>query len=160
MSPERAEEATLWAGRPAFRSRPLEMSGACLMSACAGVALAGGHPRIAAYCLGTALFCLLVAQLRRLDRSYRVTTQRVVQRAGFLARRVVEIELRETRDLTLTQSLAQRLLGIGTVGVSPAAGGEMVSFAGIADPEAVKETIRRARLAAEAASEPQGAAHG
>ena len=36
----------------------------------------------------------------------------------------------------------------------------MVSFAGIADPEAVKETIRRARLAAEAASEPQGAAHG
>jgi uncharacterized membrane protein YdbT with pleckstrin-like domain len=142
------------------------MSGACLMSACAGGALAGGHPKSAAYCLGVALLCLLLAGLGRLDRSYRVTTQRVVLRAVFLARRVIEIELREARDLTLSQSLAQRLLGIGTVEVSPSTQGEAVSFAGIADPEAVKETIRRARRAAgtldrgDAALDAPGAAGG
>jgi len=75
--------------------------------------------------------------------SYRLTTQRLFVRRGWLARHVNELELYRVKDVVLDQGGLQRLLGYGTITVvanddtTPE-----VRLVGIPSPASVKEMIR------------------
>ncbi len=60
-----------------------------------------------------------------------------------IARNTNEIQLRHIRAINVRQGIIERLLGIGTIEMSSAAGGGVeVLFKGIRDPYGMKEKIR------------------
>lgn len=89
------------------------------------------------------LLLLLVVWARVKSCSYRLTTERLFVRRGWLAKQVNELELYRVKDVVVDQRAVQRLLGFGTITVladddsTPA-----VVLAGVAAPVAVKEMIR------------------
>lgn len=48
---------------------------------------------------------------------YRLTTQRLFLRTGLIAKQIEEVELFRVKDVTVTQNVMQRLLGVGTITV-------------------------------------------
>jgi membrane protein YdbS with pleckstrin-like domain len=89
------------------------------------------------------LFLLLQVQIQVRSCRYRLTTQRLFVRRGWLARHVNELELYRVKDVRMDQGGLQRLLGYGTVTVfaeddtTP-----QVGLVSIARPTAIKELIR------------------
>jgi uncharacterized membrane protein YdbT with pleckstrin-like domain len=86
--------------------------------------------------------------------SYRLTNQRLLVESGVFSRTIDEIDLRTVDDITFHQSFADRLLGLGQIGIvssEPGAGGGALGRAGmrarligVPDPRAVREQIRNA----------------
>jgi len=91
--------------------------------------------------LGVLLLLLLWIQVKSC--SYRLTSQRLFVRRGWLAKQVHELELYRVKDVTVDQKVLQRLLGYGTITVladddtTP-----QVDLVGISRPADVKERIR------------------
>jgi len=89
------------------------------------------------------MFLLLQLWIRVMSYSYRLTTQRLFVRRGWLARHVNELELYRVKDVVVDQGVLQRLLGYGTVTVladdhtTPE-----VHLYSISRPTKVKELIR------------------
>ncbi len=78
-------------------------------------------------------------------RRYLVTDQRLILRLGVFSRTVVDMPLPRVQHSVWTQSVTQRLLGIGDVIVSSAGvDAPPIVFAGVANPGAVLEMIRNA----------------
>jgi membrane protein YdbS with pleckstrin-like domain/DNA-directed RNA polymerase subunit RPC12/RpoP len=74
---------------------------------------------------------------------YRLTTQRLFVRRGLIAKHISELELFRIKDVTVNQSLFQRILGFGTITVLSADNANPeVDMVGIRNPVEVKETIR------------------
>jgi hemoglobin len=86
---------------------------------------------------------LLLIWIRVKSCMYRLTTQRLFVRRGWLAKHVNELELYRVKDVVVDQGALQRLLGYGTVTVlaaddtTPA-----VDLVRISRPTTVKEMIR------------------
>jgi len=79
---------------------------------------------------------------RRYVTRYSVTTRRVAERHGMIARREIEIEIRDIRMLSVEQSVLQRILGLGTLKIGTAAeAGIEIAFRGVGDPAGLKEKI-------------------
>jgi len=57
----------------------------------------------------------LLLAYRKLAVSYELTTQRFIHRAGIFIRRTDRIEVIDIDDVTFTQGLIQRLLGVGKI---------------------------------------------
>lgn len=77
---------------------------------------------------------------------YTVTSQRVIVRAGIIARNTKEVEIRHTRELQVRQGIVERLLSYGTVEITTAAGiGPAIILSQIVNPHALKEAIRHMR---------------
>ncbi|MCA9564585.1 MAG: PH domain-containing protein [Myxococcales bacterium] len=75
--------------------------------------------------------------------SYMVTTNSVIARKGILSRYTNEIRIADIRAINIRQSLPQRIMSIGDVAFSSAAGdAEEVIFKGIRDPEGVKLLVQ------------------
>ena len=55
---------------------------------------------------------------KRLSVHYELTTQRFVHQAGILVRRTDRIEVLDIDDVSFTQGLIQRMLGVGTIRLS------------------------------------------
>jgi uncharacterized membrane protein YdbT with pleckstrin-like domain len=107
--------------------------------------------------LGVALVILAAPFLSAISTKYVVTSKSVRQRQGLLSKKTSEIELADIRNIQVTQGVIDRLLGIGTVGVSTAGqSGIEIAFGMVADPEAVAALIRQARdrLGSEPVSTP------
>ena len=82
----------------------------------------------------------LVASMR-----YRLTTQRLFVQAGLIAKKLEEVELFRVKDVTLSQGVLQRMLGVGNVVVlSTDDTTPQLVLAGIPEPLAAKEQIRGA----------------
>jgi dephospho-CoA kinase len=77
-----------------------------------------------------------------LCRSYKVTEQRILVRVGVISRLAADVPRRRIQHTVMTQSLAERILGLGTVGVSTA-DGEAVNLLMIPSPNAMLELLRR-----------------
>lgn len=74
---------------------------------------------------------------------YRLTSQRLFVYRGLIARGVDEIELFRIKDVTVQQTLMQRLLGVGTVSVlSSDDSTPQLVLPGVEDPLGFKETLR------------------
>jgi uncharacterized membrane protein YdbT with pleckstrin-like domain len=98
-----------------------------------------------AVALAVALRLVKVAWHAAILRShrYRVTNQRIVVETGVLSKRVAEVDMRSVEDVQLTQRLAQRLLGIGEIGIA-CADRQMGRFRliGVESPRELREKIR------------------
>jgi uncharacterized membrane protein YdbT with pleckstrin-like domain len=80
---------------------------------------------------------------------YRLTTQRLFAQTGLIAKHVEEVELFRVKDVTLSQGVLHRMLGVGTVTVlSTDDTAPRLELAGIPEPLAAKEAIRGAFRAA------------
>jgi membrane protein YdbS with pleckstrin-like domain len=123
------DETTIWEGgpSPAAYAGPIAL-GLLLLPA-----------------FGIGLLVWLVAWIAWKSAGYRLTSQRLFVRSGFISRKVQELELYRVTDVAFSQGVIQRLFGIGTVTVvanDPTT--PSLAMPGIADPETVKETIRTA----------------
>jgi len=86
---------------------------------------------------------LLVAWVRLRSTMYRVTNQRVLVEQGIFSKTVDEIDLRYVDDSTFTQSLVERILGIGSVTlISSDKSSPRYVLRSIRDPRGVREMIR------------------
>ena len=97
---------------------------------------------------GVAILCGVILFLTRLLQStyitYRLTSQRLFVTTGILAKKTVETELFRVRDISLQQSLVERILRIGTVkAVTTDKDIAQMDFRGIRNPVRVKELLRQ-----------------
>ncbi len=73
-----------------------------------------------------------------------VTTERVIHRSGILAKAGVEIPLDRINTVFFNQSLFERLLGAGDLGVESAGEGGQQTFEAVRKPNLVQQEIYRA----------------
>jgi membrane protein YdbS with pleckstrin-like domain len=93
--------------------------------------------------LAPGVLVLLLLWIRVKSSSYRLTTQRLFVRRGWLAKHVNELELYRVKDVMVDQRDLQRLLGYGTITVLSADDTTPeVDLVGVSSPTKVKELIR------------------
>jgi len=89
------------------------------------------------------LLALAVAWIRLRSTHYRVTNQRVLVEQGVFSKTVNEIDLRYVDDSTFTQSLFERMLGIGHVTLlSSDTNTPQYVLRSVKDPRGLRELIR------------------
>jgi len=97
---------------------------------------------------GIGLIFLVGVWLTVKSADYRLTNERLFLRRGIIARNVDELELYRVRDVTFTQGLLQRIMGVGNVNVtSTDASTPVLTLRGVGAPEQIKEAIRTASRA-------------
>ena len=151
VTPEREEatpEADIFTLSPVARAFPGRLLlGMVLLALAVGLALRAHAlswpPWVAGVPLTLGLLVLLLLWITVKSSRYRLTTQRLFVRRGWLARQSNELELYRVKDVVVNQRWLQRMLGYGTITV--VADDEttpQVDLAGISWPMAVKELIR------------------
>jgi uncharacterized membrane protein YdbT with pleckstrin-like domain len=94
-----------------------------------------------------AVLIALAAIVSRRSTSWSITSERLIERRGFLSQMRREVELVDIRSVEVTRTFSQRLFGIGTVVVASAASADyLIRMQNISNPDAIAETIRKARL--------------
>jgi len=79
--------------------------------------------------------------------SWSVTSDRIIERRGILASNRREMELADIRSVEVSQRVLQRILRLGDVTIASAASADfMIRLTDIANPSAIAETVRQARL--------------
>jgi uncharacterized membrane protein YdbT with pleckstrin-like domain len=103
----------------------------------AGVAAAAGAAVL--------IVVLVVGWLRRITTRYLITNRRLQIRRGILARNVEETRVDRLVDVTVHQSVWQRILAIGAVDFDNASAqqGDLFRFTGIASPHDLTRAINR-----------------
>jgi len=97
--------------------------------------------------LGLAGLIIAQAAFKRSKMSWSVTSERLIERRGFMSTRRRELELADIRSVEIDRHFLQRLFGLGDVVVASSASSDfLIRLEAIAEPEAVAETIRQARL--------------
>ena len=77
---------------------------------------------------------------RRYSWRFTIDEENIESRHGIIARKLKSIRIEDLRNINVTQSVFQRLFGIGDIEFSSAAGGGVeVVFKGVIDPISVKE---------------------
>jgi uncharacterized membrane protein YdbT with pleckstrin-like domain len=96
--------------------------------------------------LGSIVLVLLGGLARR-GITWRLTSDRLIERRDVFTSSHQEMELIDVRSIEVSRSLIQRLLGLGTVAVASAASAEfLIVMTDIRDPQHVADTLRQARL--------------
>ncbi len=122
---------------------------ACILIA-GGLVLQASHVEV--HSLGLLFIALGALQLvatalRRNYTSWSVTSERVIESKGILARHRREMELADVRSVDVESRFMQRAMGLGNIIVASAASADYaIRLYDIPDPEGVAETLRRARL--------------
>jgi uncharacterized membrane protein YdbT with pleckstrin-like domain len=124
------EEVTLYDENPSmFRNRPVEF----IVTALLCIVLVG-------------FIIFFVWWLRCKGTQLTITSERTRSRKGILSKSITEVWHQDVRNVQLNQTFFQRLLGVGSLGISSAGqSGLEISVAGIPDPERVKDLIDRHR---------------
>jgi len=106
-----------------------------------------GGIRAGVILLAIAAVLLGLISLARRYKSWSLTSDRLIERSGFLSSRRREMELADVRSIEVDRSLMQRLVGLGNVAVASAASADfMIRMLDIPDPERMAEILRQARL--------------
>ncbi len=93
------------------------------------------------------LLIVVFAILSRRSTSWSITSERLIERRGFLSQTRREVELADIRSVEVSRTFSQRMIGIGSVMVSSAASADfLIRMQNVSDPEGIAETVRRARL--------------
>jgi uncharacterized membrane protein YdbT with pleckstrin-like domain len=79
--------------------------------------------------------------IRWLTSNFAVTTERVIHRQGWIAKRSMEIPLEAINDVRFEQGIFDRIVGAGTLLISSASEFGTNSFDDIRHPEEVQKTI-------------------
>ena len=89
---------------------------------------------------------LLIWYLRCKGTQLTVTNKRTTLRTGILSKHINEVFHRDVRNVRLSQSFWQRVLGVGLIELSSAGQSDVeISVSGIPDPEKVKSLINEYR---------------
>ena len=75
--------------------------------------------------------------------NFAVTTDRIIHREGFIAKRSMEIPLEAINDIRFHQSIFERMVGAGDLIIQSASEFGRNVFANIPDPEGTQRTIYR-----------------
>lgn len=93
--------------------------------------------------LFAALFPLWAKVSTWLGSRYTVTLESVTEERGLLSRTSSEVRIRDIRNMVVQQTAMNRLLGIGSVAFSSAAGDKAeVTFRDVPRPHAVRDLVR------------------
>lgn len=93
-----------------------------------------------------ALLAVGVLWAERSRTTYLVTSQRIQVRQGFLSKEVQQTRLDRIQNVTLDQSVADRMLRIGTVDYDTAGDdGSRFRMTGVANPDALVRLVDRAQ---------------
>jgi uncharacterized membrane protein YdbT with pleckstrin-like domain len=76
-----------------------------------------------------------------LTSNFAVTSDRVIHREGFIAKRSMEIPLEAINDVRFQQGIFERIIGAGTLVIHSASEAGRQEFADVRDPEMVQKTI-------------------
>jgi uncharacterized membrane protein YdbT with pleckstrin-like domain len=76
-----------------------------------------------------------------LTSNFVVTTDRVIHREGFIAKRSMEVPLEAINDVRFQQGVFERIIGAGTLVIHSASEAGRQEFADVRDPEMVQKTI-------------------
>lgn len=137
-----------------FRARPVTFLGlgtGLLASAAGGVYLLTSTKSEALgwACLGLAgvlVGVFGVWRIKNLGNSLEVTNKRTIERVGLFSRFTSEIMHDDVRNVQITQSFIQRVMGVGQIGISSAAqDGLEISVKDVRNPDRIRETIDRYR---------------
>ncbi len=147
---EAKQEADIFTLSPVARAFPGQiLLGVIFIGLGLGIGLAiraqdSSWPRwVALVPLAFGVLLLMLVWIRVKSCSYRLTTQRLFVRRGWLAKHVNELELYRVKDVVVDQGALQRVLGYGTITVladddtTPE-----VDLVRISRPTRVKEMIR------------------
>ena len=140
-------ERVIYEGHPSWRSTfGFYIAGVLLVAAAAAIgAVASGTGIAVAAAAVVLVLVLVIGWLRRITTRYLITTRRLQIRRGILSRAVEETRVDRVVDVTVRQSLGQRILAIGDVDFDNASAqqGDLFRFAGIARPHRVTDAINR-----------------
>ena len=88
---------------------------------------------------------IVVAQIRRVQTTYSITSRRLTIETGILTRRLHQTRLERVQNVNATQSFVERLVRIGTVDFDTAGESEFdFAFRGVRDPRQIVRTVDRA----------------
>jgi uncharacterized membrane protein YdbT with pleckstrin-like domain len=141
-------ETIIFQGRPSWRSILGFYFLGLLVAAGAGVIGAVAASEVAigvAIGVGAFLVVLLAGFLKRIFTRYTITTRRLRVQRGVLKRQIQETRLERLQDHSITQTLMQRMLRVGTIDFDTAADeqGDLFRFEGVESPESVVLQIDR-----------------
>ncbi|MBN2447647.1 MAG: PH domain-containing protein [Phycisphaerae bacterium] len=95
-------------------------------------------------CVVVLIVLVIRGAYRIIARSYRITTQRLFIRRGIMTQTVDQTELLRVDDVSMRQTLLERVLGIGQVSITSSdRSDQKITLTGIAEPALVQEHIRR-----------------
>jgi uncharacterized membrane protein YdbT with pleckstrin-like domain len=142
-------ERIIYEGHPSWRSTFGFYVLGILLAAAAGAIgyFAADNSGSVAAAAGVAvlILVLVVGWLRRITTRYLITNRRLQIRRGILARNVEETRVDRIVDVTVRQSMWQRMLAIGAVDFDNASAqqGDLFRFNGIASPHDITQAINR-----------------
>lgn len=156
-------ERILWQGRPSWRSQlsffVVWIPVALIPVIIAGLLRAGDQGTGLPYWQWLLISLLLVVVvvvwdvLRRYATVYAVTTQRLRVRRGILSRDEQTARFDRVQNVSISQSLMDRVMRVGAVDFDTAGTGERMSdfrFAGIADPQRLVRIVGENTIARDA----------
>ena len=98
--------------------------------------------------VGVGFLILGVWYLRARSTELTVTNLRTRLHQGWFSRSITEVWHRDIRNVQLTQTFAQRILGTGRIGISSSGqAGIEVDVSGLRDPDEIKALIDKYRAA-------------
>ena len=141
-------ETIIFRGRPSWRSILGFYFVGLLVAAGAGVigAVAASEAAVGvAIGVGVLLVVILAGFLKRFFTRYFITTRRIRVQRGVLRRQIQETRLERLQDHSITQTLFERMLRVGTIDfdTSGEEHANLFRFDGIENPEGVVRQIDR-----------------
>jgi uncharacterized membrane protein YdbT with pleckstrin-like domain len=142
-------EHVIYEGHPSWRSTfGFYLLGVIVAAAAAAIGYfaadkSGGVAAAAG--IAVLVIVLVVGWLRRITTRYLITSRRLQIRRGLLSKNVEETRVDRVVDVTVRQSLWQRVLAIGDVDFDNASAqqGDLFRFAGIASPHDLTRAVNR-----------------
>ncbi|HEX6388636.1 MAG TPA: PH domain-containing protein [Solirubrobacteraceae bacterium] len=140
-------EEIVFEGHPSWRAilgfYVLGIAAAVVVGLLVGI-VADTGPGVVVVLAGLAVV-LVVGLVKRIETRYVVTNQRLRIRRGVLSRRVQQTRLDRVQNVNTSQSLLDRVLGVGTVDFDTAGSDDSeFAFRGIASPDEVVAAVDRA----------------
>jgi uncharacterized membrane protein YdbT with pleckstrin-like domain len=151
-------ENVIYEGHPSWRSTfGFYLMGLLLVAAAVAIGVVADQTGIGLGAGGAILvIVLLVGWLRRITTRYLITSRRLQIRRGILSKNVEETRVDRVVDVTVRQSVFDRVLQIGAVDFDNASAqqGDLFRFTGVASPERVVRAIDRVHEETSAGAPP------
>ena len=139
------EEHEIWAGRPSWRGRMAILVPGVLLTALVLVVClwAGAPATVTLVVVGVvALVTIVWAFLETIRWKYTVTNRRVFVRHGLVSIHEQTARLERVQDITLRQTLFDRLFGVGSLLIDTAgSSGGAFEFKALLEPTHVREVL-------------------
>ncbi|HEY7562478.1 MAG TPA: PH domain-containing protein [Gaiellaceae bacterium] len=138
-------EQVVWSGRPSWRGRiSIVAPGIVLTAAVVAVLVWADVSKTVTLVVGLVLLAVTVvwALLETIRWKYTITDRRVFVRHGLVSVNEQTARLERVQDLTLHQTLSDRLFGVGTLQIDTAGSeGGPLEFKALTEPTRVREIL-------------------